>query len=352
MRQPPGPLWARGLPGLPEIVRGDDLPALICAAVGRAGADLGDAGLEDAALDDGDVVVVTSKVVSKAEGGIVTMDRDTAVEAETARVVARRGPTTIARTRHGLTLAAAGVDASNTARGTVVLLPADPDASARRLRTSLHATTGRNVAVVISDTAGRSWREGQTDIAIGVAGMPAVTSLAGTVDGHGNALEVTAPAVADEVAGLADLVMGKLSGLPVVVVSGLGDLVLPPDEHGPGAAALIRPDAGDMFGLGSREAVLAAVTRHDPAALGALRRDATTVEDLLALATRSGVPVSLHTHVLADGTVEVSGADDLLTAAALERLLVAATTTQWRLVGDERNNGRCRIVVRQEGAGP
>ena len=343
MSRPPGAsLSARGLPGIPEIGTGDDLAALVCAA----------ADFDARALDDGDVVVVTSKVVSKAEGRVVQMERGAAIVAETTRVVARRGPTTIARTRHGLTLAAAGVDASNTAVGSVVVLPEDPDASARRIRTRLREATGRNVAVVVSDTAGRCWREGQTDIAVGAAGLPALTSLAGAVDAHGNTLEVTAPAVADEVAGLAELVMGKLAAVPVVVVGGLSGLVLAPDDHGPGAAALVRPDAGDMFGLGSREAVLAAVTRDDAVALGALRHDAVGIADLVALATHTGVPARLETRMLADESVEVSGADDLVTAAALERLLVAATTTQWRLVSDERNNGRCRIVVGPEGAGP
>lgn len=346
MRQPPGSLSAHGLAGIPEVAPGDDLATLICEAFER------DADTGGSPVDDGDVLVVTSKVVSKAEGRVSRLDRDTAVETATVRVVARRGHTTIARTRHGLTLAAAGVDASNTARGSVVLLPEDPDASARRLRELLCTTTGRTVAVVISDTAGRTWREGQTDIAVGVAGLPALTSLAGTEDHHGNTLEVTAPAVADEVAGLADLVMGKLSAVPVVVVRGLADLVLPADDHGPGAAALIRPDAADMFGLGSREAVLTAVARSDGTALAALRRDPTGIDELVAYATGNDVPARLETRVLDDGRVEVSGADDLPTAAALERLSIAATTTQWQMVEDSRNTGRCRIVIESDAPGP
>ena len=142
--------------GLPEITAGADLAALIAAAARD--------------LRDGDIVVVTSKIVSKAEGRVVTASREEAIEAETARVVARRGATTIAQTRHGLVLAAAGVDESNTAPGTVVLLPEDPDESARRLRKSLHARTARTVGVVITDTMGRPWRSGQTDTAIGAAG--------------------------------------------------------------------------------------------------------------------------------------------------------------------------------------
>jgi len=330
-------LAARGVHGLPEVAPGDDLAVLVCAAT---------------ALDDGDVVVVSSKAVSKAEGRVVQTDRESAITAETARVVARRGDTTIARTRHGLTLAAAGVDASNVSTGSVVLLPEDPDASARRLRDALAAHCGRNVAVVISDTAGRTWREGQTDIAVGVAGLDPLQELAGAVDTYGNALHVTAPAVADEVAAAADLVMGKLTGVPVAVVSGLAPRVLPPDVHGPGAAALVRPDAGDMFGLGSREAVLAAVARTDAGALGALRRERTEIGELVALATSSRAPARLDVEHRADGSIEISGDDDLPTAAALERVVVAATTTQWHVVADDRNSGRCRLVVREERAVP
>ena len=197
---------------LPEVRPGDDLARLVAEA---------------ADLRDGDVVVVTSKVVSKAEGQVVQAERDAVIESETARVVARRGPTTIARTRQGLTLAAAGVDASNTEPGTVVLLPEDPDGSARLLRARLLALSGRNVAVVVSDTAGRPWREGQTDIAIGCAGLLPLEDHAGRSDPHGNLLEVTAPAVGDEVASAADLVKGKVAGRPVAVVRGLLDVRRP-----------------------------------------------------------------------------------------------------------------------------
>jgi coenzyme F420-0:L-glutamate ligase/coenzyme F420-1:gamma-L-glutamate ligase len=231
--------------GVPEVRRGDDLGPLLLAT-----------GVE---LTDGDVVVVTSKVVSKAEGRVVSGSRDEHLAAETARVVARRGPTTIVRTHHGLTLAAAGIDNSNVEVGSAVLLPLDPDASARQLRESLLALTGRNVGVVVTDTAGRAWREGQTDIAIGAAGLLVAEDYAGRVDGHGNELAVTAPAVADEVAGLAELAQGKLGARPFAVVRGRPDLVLAPGEHGPGAAALVRAEGADLFGYGAREAVVRAV---------------------------------------------------------------------------------------------
>jgi coenzyme F420-0:L-glutamate ligase/coenzyme F420-1:gamma-L-glutamate ligase len=235
--------------GVPEVRPGDDLVTLLLPLVD---------------LRDGDVVVVTSKVVSKAEGRIRTGSREDALPGETARVVARRGATTIVRTHHGLTMAAAGIDASNVATGNVVLLPEDPDASARSLRSEILRRAGANVGVVVTDTAGRAWREGQTDIAIGAAGLLVLENYTGRTDGHGNELAVTAPAVADEIAGLSELVQGKLRGRPFAVVRGRADLVLPPGEDGSGARALIRPEGADLFGYGAREAVLRAL-RGDPA---------------------------------------------------------------------------------------
>lgn len=230
----------RGVDGLPEVAPGDDLAALIATAAPD--------------LADGDVVVVTSKVVSKAEGRVVeATDREAAVTAETVRVVATRGATRIVETRHGLVLAAAGVDASNTAAGTVLLLPEDPDASARRIRSGLRHRLGVDVAVVVSDTVGRPWRVGLTDVAIGVAGLAPLDDHRGRRDPEGRELEMTVTAVADEVAAAAELVKGKLARVPVAVVSGLGHLVTP--EDGPGAAAVVRPAADDMFRLGHREVV-------------------------------------------------------------------------------------------------
>jgi coenzyme F420-0:L-glutamate ligase/coenzyme F420-1:gamma-L-glutamate ligase len=241
---PPVSFQVTAVPGIGEVTPGADVAALVA---------------ERADLRDGDVVVVTSKVVSKAEGRVVRAAKEAAVEAETDRVVARRGATSIVRTRHGFVMAAAGVDASNTEAGTLVLLPVDPDGSARRLRTRLLELTGATVAVVVTDTSGRAWRNGQTDIAVGAAGLVVLDDHAGRVDRHGNELAVTAPALADEVASAADLAKGKLGGTPVAVVRGLGALVLDGAEDGPGASVLVRDEAGDMFGLGAREAVLAAV---------------------------------------------------------------------------------------------
>ena len=240
--------------GVPEVRAGDDLTALLLTALTPV---------------DGDVALVTSKVVSKAEGrALPAADRVAAVEAELAepgaRVVARRGPTTIARTRTGLTLAAAGVDASNVEPGTVLLLPLDPDGTARRLRREIAERTGANVGVVVTDTAGRAWRTGQTDIAIGAAGVLVLDDHAGRTDAHGNELAVTAPALADELAGAAELAQGKLAGRPFALVRGRAGLVLPAGEDGPGAAALLRAEGEDLFGYGAREAVVRALA-GDPA---------------------------------------------------------------------------------------
>ncbi len=250
--------------GVGEVRRGDDLAAILVDLL------VGDAGTDRGGLLDGDVVLVTSKVVSKAEGRVVAGGRDDALPGETARVVARRGPTRIVRTHHGLTLAAAGIDASNVTPGQVVLLPVDPDASARALRRRLHELTGRTVAVVVTDTAGRAWREGQTDLAVGAAGLRVLESFAGRRDRYGNDLVVTAPAVADELAGAAELAQGKLAARPFAVVRGRADLVLPDDDDGPGAAALVRPEGSDLFGWGAREAVVRALRGHrvDAAAFG------------------------------------------------------------------------------------
>jgi len=179
-------------------------------------------------------------------------------------VVARRGPTTIVRTRLGLTIAAAGVDASNVAPGTVLRLPVDPDGTARRLRRAIAERAGANVGVVVTDTAGRAWRTGQTDIAIGAAGLLVLDDHVGRTDGYGNELMVTAPALADELAGAAELAQGKLAGRPFARVRGRADLVLPAGEDGPGAAVLVRGEGEDLFGFGAREAVVRALA-GDPA---------------------------------------------------------------------------------------
>jgi coenzyme F420-0:L-glutamate ligase/coenzyme F420-1:gamma-L-glutamate ligase len=180
-------------------------------------------------------------------------------------------------------MAAAGIDASNTAPGTVVLLPRDPDGSARRLRARLRELGGINVAVVVSDTSGRAWRHGQTDIAVGAAGLVVLDDHAGRTDPYGNPLVVTAPALADELAGAADLATGKTSGHPAAVVSGLAHLVLAPGDQGSGASTLVREEEADLFGYGAREAVLRAFDA-DPEAARGFGATATATELVEALA--------------------------------------------------------------------
>jgi coenzyme F420-0:L-glutamate ligase/coenzyme F420-1:gamma-L-glutamate ligase len=249
--------------GLPEIAAGDDLAALIA-----------DAAAAGPGLQDGDILVVTSKIVSKAEDRVIRGDRDSAIAAETVRVVARRGPTTISQTRHGLVMAAAGVDESNTEPGTLVLLPVDPDASAEALRKDIGERAGARVGVIITDTMGRPWRAGQTDTAIGAAGVVPLRDHRGQTDTFGSLLEVTVAAVADEIAAAADLIKQKTTGVPVAIVRGLPDLVT--DAAGPGAAAIIRPAEDDMFRLGAADVVTARRTIRDftqaPVSSAAVRR--------------------------------------------------------------------------------
>ncbi|MFE9867070.1 coenzyme F420-0:L-glutamate ligase [Streptomyces sp. NPDC005506] len=266
---------------MPEVRAGDDLAKLIAAT--------------EPGLVDGDILLVTSKIVSKAEGRIVeAADREAAIDAETVRVVARRGTLRIVENRQGLVMAAAGVDASNTPAGTVLLLPEDPDASARTIRDGLRDTLGVEVGVVVTDTFGRPWRNGLTDVAIGAAGVRVLDDLRGGTDAHGNPLSATVVATADELASAGDLVKGKAEGLPVAVVRGLSHAV---DTAGgaevsgrgaggeadgvePGARALVRVAADDMFRLGTSEAVREAVTLRrtvreftdEPVDPGAVRR--------------------------------------------------------------------------------
>jgi len=259
--QPPGTsLTVTGVPGIPEITEGADLSGLIAAAAPD--------------LAEGDIVVITSKIVSKAEGRVIRADREKAIDAETVRVVAQRGPSRIVQTHHGLVLAAAGVDNSNTAPGTVALLPEDPDASASQIRDGLRERLGVTVGVVITDTMGRPWRMGQTDAAIGAAGLLPLRDYRGEADTFGTPLEVTLAAVADELASAADLVKGKVAGIPVAIVRGLADLVTEAD--GPGAQALIRPAAEDMFRYGAAEVLTARRTVREftdaPVDEGAVRR--------------------------------------------------------------------------------
>lgn len=224
--------------GIDEVRPGDDLAELIVTAAGPG------------ALQAGDCVVVTQKVVSKAENRLVDIDPDDplshkpVVEAESVRVLRRRGDLLISETRHGFVCANAGVDLSNVERGRAALLPVDSDRSARRIRDRIRALAGTEVAVVISDTFGRPWRRGVTDVAIGCAGIGAVADLRGTSDALGRELKVTEVAVADEIAAAAELVMGKATGVPAAVVRGLDETWF---RTGSVAAEIVRSPADDLF---------------------------------------------------------------------------------------------------------
>ena len=302
-----------GVEGLPEVRPGDDVAALIAGAVD---------------LQDGDVVVVTSKLLSKSEGRLVPVpdgeDREAvrlrAVADETVREVARRGPAVIAQNRNGLVLAAAGVDASNVAGDEIALLPVDPDASARSLRDRLAELTGAAVAVVVSDTMGRPWRIGQVDQAIGIAGLAPIRDSRGTTDTYGAVLEVTEIAVADELAAAAELVKGKADGIPVAVVRGLA---LPDD--GRDATALVRAAESDWFRLGTVEAQRSTV---------ALRRTVRSFADrpvdrepvLRAIAAAVTAPAPHHTTPWRFVLVEDRGSE-----------LLDAMAEQW--AADLRSDG-------------
>lgn len=284
--------------GIGEVAEGDDLVGLIAAAAPW--------------LRDGDVLVVTSKIVSKAEGRLVDIpsdgpDREAAREAvlaaETASPVARRGATRIVRTHHGFVMASAGIDSSNVDKNRLVLLPKDPDASARAIRAGIRERHGADVAVIISDTMGRPWRNGQTDVALGVAGMAAIRDHRGDVDAYGNELRVTQMAIADELAGAAELVKGKRDGVPVAVIRGYPRSAAPDDSAG--AAALIRSPEQDLFTLGTAEA------RTE-----GLRAAATLPDSSLPNAGDSPVPNPASADTSSPSTGTSSAADASSTSAA------------------------------------
>jgi coenzyme F420-0:L-glutamate ligase/coenzyme F420-1:gamma-L-glutamate ligase len=231
--------------GLPDFRPGDDLAGALAAAAPW--------------LRDGDVVVVTSKVVSKCEGRIIAAPEDPEerdalrrklIDQEAVRVLARKGRTLITENAFGLVQAAAGVDGSNIGASELALLPVDPDASAAALRAGLAQRLNVTVAVIVTDTMGRAWRNGQTDVAIGAAGLPVLQGYSGSIDTHGNELLVTEIAVADEIAAAADLVKGKLTAIPVAVMRGLH-----PVDDGSNGRQLVRAGEDDLFWLGTAEAI-------------------------------------------------------------------------------------------------
>jgi len=264
--------------GMGEVSPGTDLAGAIAGAAPW--------------LRDGDVLVVTSKIVSKAEGRLVPVPgdgperehaRQQVIATETAREVASRGPTRIVATHHGFVMASAGVDASNVERSHLALLPKDPDASARALRSALAERHGRRVAVVISDTTGRPWRNGLTDVALGAAGIAPLRDHRGLRDPYGNELQLTQMAVVDEIAAAAELVKGKADRVPVAVVRGLPATL---DGDGPGVVAtLVRDPASDLFHLGSAEARAAGL------------REAASLVDAVGFAPRPVEPATVRRAV-------------------------------------------------------
>jgi coenzyme F420-0:L-glutamate ligase / coenzyme F420-1:gamma-L-glutamate ligase len=330
--------------GIPEVLAGDDLASIIVSHA--------------PALLDGDVLVVTSKIVSKAEGQRFDIDRESAIDAETVRVVARRGETRIVQTRHGFVMAAAGVDESNVTKGEVLVLPVDPDASARRIRDGVRALAGVNIGVVISDTFGRPWRVGVTDAAVGFAGLLAFEDLRGTVDPYGNELHVTLTCTVDEIAAAADLVKGKVTGIPVAIMRGLSVVL---DAESPATqeiSDIVRRIEDDLFSLGTRDVLRARVDTVefgdepvDPERINRALQAASFAArpvgwDLLRFAVLAArdVPPSLHTDVEMPATattvivpylLALPASKDLLAAgAAIENVLVALAIEQvgssWR----------------------
>jgi coenzyme F420-0:L-glutamate ligase/coenzyme F420-1:gamma-L-glutamate ligase len=302
--------------GIPEVREGDDLGELIA----RSGAK----------LLGGDVVVVTSKVVSKSEGRIVSAAgtpaqqaaaRQEAIDAESVATVASRGPLRITRTRHGFVMANSGVDASNVSAETLALLPVDSDASARRIRSSLRELLGVDVAVVVTDTFGRPWRVGLTDLAIGAAGIAALRDYRGQYDAHGHELAMTEVADIDEIASAAELVMGKTAGIPVAIVRGLSYA----DDDGRGVRPLVRPLDEDLFSLGTAEARAAAAgeMESDPVAVLTGRRSVREFAPgrvdpelvLRAIAAAVTAPAPHHTTPWRFVLVDSDGARDALLEA-------------------------------------
>jgi coenzyme F420-0:L-glutamate ligase len=331
--EPPAGFCIHPVEGLPEFAPGDDLAGAVADAAPW--------------LADGDVVVVTSKVVSKVEGRLVRVQpgedreavRQRAIDEEAVRVVARRGPLRIVETRQGWVVAAAGIDASNVAGDALVLLPADADASARQLRDRLRELLGVDVAVVVSDTFGRTWREGLTDVAVGAAGVVALDDHRGAVDRHGNTLETTQVAVVDELAAAADLVKGKLAGVPVAVVRGLA--VARPAGEDAGTRPLVRLGPGDLFPYGSRDLVGSRAPAKDLVPRDG-ELDAVTEAFRIASEALPEFPVVLRFGGEGDGVVDVHLPDrataaelhlGALLGAAIVQLHAEGWHTRWEPVG-------------------
>ena len=347
-----GALTLRPLPGMPEVAAGDDLAELVLGALDAAGE----------RLAPGDALVVSSKVVSKALGLVRSEAREAAVEAETVRVVAERVTpdsrvTRVVEAAAGPVMAAAGVDASNTGpSGEVLLLPRDPDAEAARLRAALVARSGlpadASLAVVVADTAGRPWRAGLTDFALGAAGLAVLEDARERGDRDGRALAVTVRAVADALAAAADLTRGKADGVPVVLVRGLPGAWF--DADVPGAAALLRTGASDWFALGHVEAVRAAlgVTPGSAASLSVGLRPvgvdalAERVGRVVRLALHDAPGTGLDVEVAASSaTVTLTTSDAYAAGRLVARLEVAAASEDLTAQAREGETGGVVVLT-------
>jgi coenzyme F420-0:L-glutamate ligase/coenzyme F420-1:gamma-L-glutamate ligase len=291
--------------GIPEIRPGDDLAAIVAAA------------LPASQLRAGDVVAVTQKVVSKAEGRLVRSDdRAEWVRRETRRVVASRGDVVISETAHGFVCANAGVDASNVAEGWLSLLPEDPDRSAEELRKRLSVEAGVDVGVVVTDTFGRAWRRGVVDVAIGAAGLPALVDLRGTADHTGRTLEATIVALADQVASAAGLVMGKAARVPVAIVRGVATGSAEPGSHSGSARDIVRPPEEDLF----RESPLAAISaRRTIRSFGKGEVPSAALEEAVRAACTAPAPHHTRPWLFV-----------ALTSPAAKRRLLSAMAVAWR----------------------
>ena len=302
------------LEGLPEVRPQDDLAMLLAEPLGSMG------------VRDGDVVSVTQKIVSKAEGRVVPQGdgREAWVERETLRVVARRGDLVIAETRHGFVCANAGVDASNVEAGFLSLLPEDPDGSAERLREALTERLGVEVAVVITDTFGRAWRRGVVNVSIGCAGIPALVDLRGTADHHGRELEATVVALADEVAAASGLAMGKAARVPVAIVRGVGF-----EPASVPATEMVRPPEEDLF----RSSPLLSISeRRTIRAFGAGDVPREAVEEAVRAACTA--PAPHHTRPWSFSAIW---------SPAAKRRLLGAIAEAWR--GDLRADGTPEATI-------
>ncbi|MDP9296124.1 MAG: coenzyme F420-0:L-glutamate ligase [Actinomycetota bacterium] len=302
MSSEPRGIHVRPVGGIPEIEPGMDLGGILSKAIPATD------------LRAGDVVAVTQKIVSKAEGRLVRTDGDRSawVERETRRVVARRDDLVIAETAHGFVCANAGVDASNVAEGWLSLLPEDPDASAGRLRERLSADAGAEVGVVVTDTFGRAWRRGVVDIAIGCAGLPAMVDLRGEPDHTGRMLEATVVALADQVAAAAGLVMGKAARIPVAVVRGVSDHGAPASP----AREIVRPPEEDLF----RESPLQSISaRRTIRAFGSGRVSRAALQEAVRAACTAPAPHHTRPWLFA-----------AITSEAAKRRLLAAMAAAWR----------------------